>query len=103
MDGDNVIACTSTVWLWRPVKPSAASWYFARIDAQTAAEIKYATLGLSRGFGSVKVTAQIGNTRWNTSLFPNKETGGFLLPLKASVRLAEGLAVDDELKIRLTV
>lgn len=104
MDGDRIFACAATVWLWRSAaKPDAAGWYFATIDPQTAAEIKYAILGMARAFGSVKVSAQIGDTRWQTSLFPNTETGGYLLPLKASVRAAEGLKVDDEVMVTLTV
>lgn len=101
---DRTFNCTATVWLWRSaVKPDAAGWFFATIDAQIAAEIKYAVLGLTRAFGSVKVTAQIGATRWQTSLFPNKETGGYLLPLKAAVRKAEGLSVDEAVSVTLTV
>ena len=59
-------------------------------------------LGKRRGFGSVKVTAQIGGSRWQTSLFPQK-TGGWFLPIKKPVRLAEGLdfgdAVEGELEL----
>lgn len=103
MDADRQIRCAANVFLWRPAKPSPASWYFASIDAQTAAEIKFATMGMTRGFGSVKVMAQIGGTRWSTSLFPNKETGGYLLPLKASVRAAEALSIDDVVEVTLNV
>jgi hypothetical protein len=52
-------------------------------------------LGKRRGFGSVKVGAQIGNSRWQTSLFPQK-SGGWFLPVKKPVRLAEGLDFGDE-------
>jgi len=55
-------------------------------------------LGKRRGFGSVKVTAQIGGSRWQTSLFPQKETGGWFLPIKKPVRLAEGLAFGDDVE-----
>lgn len=47
-------------------------------------------LGKRRGFGSVKVTARIGESEWQTSLFPQK-TGGWFLPVKKPVRLAEQL------------
>ena len=52
-------------------------------------------LGKRRGFGSVKVAVQIGNSRWQTSLFPQK-SGGWFLPVKKPVRLAEGLDFGDE-------
>ena len=50
--------------------------------------------GKRRGFGSVKVTVQVGESRWQTSLFPQK-TGGWFLPVKKPVRLAEGLEYGD--------
>lgn len=59
-------------------------------------------LGKRRGFGSVKVSAWIGKSRWQTSLFPQK-TDGWFLPIKKPVRLAEGLefgdAVEGELEL----
>lgn len=59
-------------------------------------------LGKRRGFGSVKVTARIGESEWQTSLFPQK-TGGWFLPVKKPVRLAEGLdfgdAIEGELEL----
>ena len=53
-------------------------------------------LGKRRGFGSVKVTARVGGSRWQTSLFPQK-TGAWFLPVKKPVRLAEGLDFGDEI------
>jgi hypothetical protein len=54
-------------------------------------------LGKRRGFGSVKVTAQIGGSRWQTSLFPQK-SGGWFLPVKKPVRLAENLDFGDDVE-----
>jgi hypothetical protein len=51
-------------------------------------------LGKRRGFGSVKVTARVGGSEWQTSLFPQK-TGGWFLPVKKPVRLAERLDFGD--------
>jgi hypothetical protein len=57
-------------------------------------------LGKRRGFGSVRVTARVGVSRWQTSLFPQK-TGGWFLPIKKPVRLAEGLEEGDEVEVEL--
>ncbi len=73
------------------------------VDPQTSAEIRYEALGRTGGFGSVKVIATIGSTRWSTSLFPHKESGGFLLPIKAAVRQNESLVAGDEIKVRLEI
>lgn len=57
-------------------------------------------LGKRRGFGSVKVTARIGGSEWQTSLFPQK-TGGWFLPVKKPVRLAEGLDYGETVEVEL--
>ena len=57
-------------------------------------------LGHRRGFGSVKVEARIGASRWPTSLFPQKK-GGWFLPVKKAICRAEGLAEGDEVEVML--
>lgn len=56
--------------------------------------------GHIRGFGSIPAKAQIGKTKWNTSLFPTKE-GTYLLPVKLNVRNEEGIDTDDVVTVRL--
>lgn len=55
------------------------------------------------GFGSVRVHVSIGDTRWKTSLFPDRSSGSYLLPVKADVRkresLHEGSTVDVFLEL----
>lgn len=99
---------TGPVWLWRGSgtgPPPKAAWYFITIDGETAASIRAATRGTTGGFGSVRITATIGDTAWQTSLFPSKDSGGYLLPLKAAVRAAEGLAegVGTDVEIKFPV
>lgn len=53
-----------------------------------------------RGFGSVKVEAAIGASRWSTSVFPQK-TGGWFLPVKKAICRAEGLEEGDDIAVRL--
>ena len=57
-------------------------------------------MGKRRGFGSVKVTVALGDSRWQTSLFPNKD-GSWFLPIKKPVRVAEGLADGDAVEVEL--
>ena len=49
----------------------------------------------------IRVAVTIGQTRWRTSIFPDKASGGFLLPLKAAVRKAESLGVGDVARVTL--
>lgn len=104
MDGDTHFTTTGPVWIWRAANPDTpAAWHFMTVDGQTSAEIRYATLGRTGGFGSVKVTARIGETVWRTSLFPSKELGGFLLPVKADVRKREGIVAGQDVTVELEV
>lgn len=62
--------------------------------------IRRLELGRRRGFGSVKVEAAVGASRWSTSVFPQK-SGGWFLPVKKVICRAEGLAAGDDVAVRL--
>lgn len=80
------------IWVY----PGKGGWHFVTLPTDVAARIKAAMAGLARPWGSLGVTASIGKTRWQTSLFPDKTTGSLLLPVKASVRQREHLKAGDE-------
>ena len=48
------------------------------------------------------MTASIGESRWQTSVFPQKGEG-WLLPVKATVRRAEGIGEGDVVELGLEV
>ena len=79
---------------------------FVRVPADAAEQIvahefeRRLELGKRRGFGSVKVTVTCGTSRWQTSLFPNKD-GSWFLPIKKPVRVAEDLMDGDEVEVDL--
>ena len=52
-------------------------------------------------WGVVPARARVGDTEFTTSMFPREET--YFLPLKDAVRRAEGLALGDPVRVRLTV
>ncbi len=99
---------THTGPLWRWTTPAApAAWFFVTIDGAAGEALSGTALmrrleGAAKGFGSIKVSAQIGGTGFKTSVFPSKETG-WLLPVKASVRKAEGLSEGDAVEVVLEV
>ena len=80
------------VWLY----PGLAAWHFVNVSKKASKEIKdgYLFIG-KRGFGSVPVIVTIGNTSWKTSIFPSKELGLYILPLKKEVRKAENIKSGD--------
>ena len=103
MSDDTLFTVTAQVWRWRPARADAGGWYFLTVEGQTAVEIRYAAMGRTGGFGSIRVTATIGETRWQTSLFPQRETGGLILPLKADVRRREGIDEGRAVTVTLAV
>ena len=52
-------------------------------------------------WGVVPVRAWIGGTEFTTSMFPRE--GTWFLPLKDAVRRAEGIALGDEVAVRLEI
>ncbi len=87
---------TSKVWLY----PGMAGWHFVGVPKAESTTIK-GGVKVKAGFGSIPVEVQVGAQVWNTSIFPDKKSGQYLLPLKASVRKKEGIEAGDEVKIRL--
>jgi hypothetical protein len=80
---------------------ATASWVFVTVPHVIADEIEERQKS-KVAFGSVKVEAVVGATRWRTSLFPDARIGSFVLPIKRSVREAEMLDVGDEADVSVT-
>ena len=94
------IRLTATLWPWGEGK---GSWHFLTVPAEPSVEIRLEGLATTRGFGSVRVEARIGDVAWRTSVFPIRRTGEYLLPVKADVRRRAGIAVGDEVELVLEV
>ncbi len=80
-------AFDAEVWRWEARDDSA--WFFVSVPEELSADIREVPRP-PKGFGSVKVTARIGESEWSTSIFPDKASGCYVLPLKKAVREAEG-------------
>ena len=91
-----------TVGLWPSSKPDGG-WHHLIIGGRTAMEIRYAALGRTGGFGSIKVRARIGQTEWQTSLFPHRDSGGLMILLKAEVRRRESIAAGKRVELTLSI
>lgn len=93
------------LWCWTG-GASNGTWHFLTIDGKAGEALSGTAMmrrleGQARGFGSLKVKACIGESIFATSVFPSKAEGGWLLPVKASVRRAEDLAEGDEVEVSL--
>lgn len=80
-----------------------AAWHFVNVDKKQSAEIKEKYGKVKRGFGSIRVRVTLGKTIWDTSIFPDKQSGTYLLPLKLSVRKAEGIETGDMISFTISV
>ena len=87
-------------WRWSGEK---ATRYFVTVPADVSAALRAFAVDAARGFGSVRVGARIGGTTWSTSVFPDKASGCYFLPVKATVRRAEALATGVPLAVTLTL
>lgn len=87
---------TGELWLHSAMP---GSWYFITLPADAADEIRASSE--RHGFGSVRVRAAIGDTTWDTSVFPDTATGSFALPVKAAVRRSQDL--DEGAHVEVTV
>jgi hypothetical protein len=82
---------------WRGPSP----FHFVPLPPAEAAEIRSVAGLVTYGWGVIPVRARIGGTDFETSLFPRD--GGYLLPIRDRVRLAEGLALGDVVEVDLGI
>ena len=98
----------SRVFVWNAGnverKDDSSQWRFARVPENISKEIKEMQKGrLRRGWGAVYAGVKVGKTKWTTSVFPDRRSETYILPLKKSVRYEENLYDGIDIKIELEV
>jgi len=88
---------TGELWFWRGPAP----WYFITVPDAECEILKDDWMFVSYGWGMIPVTARIGGSEWDTSLFPKDDR--YIVPVKAAVRHAEQLADGDSPLVHLTI
>ena len=88
----------ATVWRWK-----GGSWHFATLPMKQAAVIRKRFGASARGWGSIRVRVKIGDTEWQTSLFPERKSKSYLFTIKADVRRAESIDEGDRITALLHV
>jgi len=86
------------VWRWK-----GGSWHFVTLPLKQAAEIRRRFGASARGWGSIRVRVKVGDTEWQTSLFPERKKKSYLFMVKASVRKAEDIDAGDLITAHLHV
>ena len=85
------------VWYWRGPSP----FHFVTVPEAPSHDIHQIAALVTYGWGVIPCVAEIGGTTWRTSLIPKDDA--YLVPIKAAVRVAEGIEVGDRVAITLTV
>ena len=95
---------TAPLWRWTARRESddTGAWCFVTLPPDFVDEVLLRAAE-PRGFGSVRVHAEVGGTTWDTSVFPDSTSDGFVLPVKKAVRAAAGVGEGDELTVTLSV
>lgn len=89
---------SAKLWVYR----GKGAWYFITIPEEESGQIKFFS-GKRIGWGSVRVTAKIGDTVWKTSIFPESKSKTYILPVKAEVRKKEKIGEGDVVQVSLDV
>ena len=85
------------IWFWKGPAPH----HFVTVPDGEAAVIGDVAAAVTYGWGCIPVSVEIGDTTFTTSLFP--KDGGYIVPVKAAVRKAEGVAEGDVVNVRLAI
>ena len=88
---------TGIVWFWKGPSP----YFFVTVPEQQSHDLKTISELVTYGWGMIPVHVRIGDSAWQTSLFP--KDGLYILPLKDMIRKAENIAEGDTVTVSLEV
>jgi len=88
----------TAIWL-----ATGGSWHFVSLPPPDADDILEQVGAGGPGFGSVRVSVELGGSRWQTSIFPDSRRGTYVLPIKKAVRTAEQVGAGDVVTVTLTL
>ena len=95
----NTYKIKANVWIY----PGDTAWHFVTVPKKQSKNIDVRYGKMKRGWGSLPVHVSIGTITWDTSIFPDKKSGTYLLPLKAHIRRQTGLESGDSVTYTLTI
>lgn len=95
----NLYKIKAKAWVY----PGMAGWHFASVPKKQSKVIKQLFGSLAGGWGSLAVKVTIRDISWKTSVFPDKKSGTYLLPLKAEARKKAGIKNGEILSFILEI
>jgi Domain of unknown function (DUF1905) len=90
-------AFSAELFQWRGPAP----FYWLALPEDVVEDLRVEAAQATYGWGAVPVCVRIGGTEWETSLLPRE--GGYVLPVKQSVRARERLSDGDTVTVALRV
>jgi len=78
-------------------------WVFVSLPKELSVEIRDHFKHREEGWGRMKITAALGNSQWQTSIWFDTKQETYLLPLKAKIRKQEKVEIDEDVKISILV
>ena len=85
------------IWFWQGPAP----FFFVTVPPKQCQDLQEISTSVTYGWRMIPASVRIGSTEWTTALFP--KDGRYIVPIKASVRKAEGLEEGDKVSLRLEV
>ena len=90
---------TATIWKHDDV----GGWYFVSLPTELSAEIRTSLKWQEEGWGRMKAIAVIRDTLWETAIWFDNKRNTYLLPLKAAIRRAESLEINDSVELTIKI
>ncbi len=88
------------LWVWDARVNE--TWTFVTLPEDVSEVVRELAVP-GRGFGAVKVRVGVGTSNWSTSVFPDKSSGCYVLPIKAAVRKKQGVDAGDVIEVTVEV
>jgi hypothetical protein len=80
-----------------------AAWHLLYLPHKEAQSIRQKFKPKEKGWSSLPVDAYLGKTKWQTSIFFDKRSQSYILPLKAEVRKKEILIPGDKVEFSIAI
>ena len=96
-----VFRCSFSAELWK--YGGESSWWFISLPVEDSEHRERYCSHRKRNFGSIRVTASIGEMSWQTSVFRDTKSNSYLLPVKANVRNKEKLVEKNSYQVTICV
>jgi hypothetical protein len=101
MEADLTYEFSNPLWPW--TAKNGVSWYFITVPEEISSQINFFSSQAKAAWGSVRVKVLIGESEWQTSVFPDKKSGTYNLPIKADIRKRESLQNKQMIDVKISL